>query len=84
MHSFKHKTSSVKVCIELKHYNKIIFDIILTSQNCRLLTEFPMWSRGGDHSAIPMTLGTTSSTQPDTPDLAGSPTWTGYTGYRGK
>ena len=34
-----------------------------------------MESRGGDQRQIPIVLGMTKSTQPDTPDLAGSPTY---------
>ena len=47
----------------------------LTSQNCIPLTLLPQWSSGGDHRHMPITLGTTSRITPDTPDLAGKPTW---------
>lgn len=39
-------------------------------------TLFPRRSSGGDQHIIPITLGTTSRTAPETPDLAGRPTWT--------
>lgn len=39
------------------------------------LTLFPNLSKGGDHRQIPATLGITSRMMPDTPDLAGSPTY---------
>lgn len=41
-------------------------------------TLFPSLSKGGDQHIIPMTLGTTSRTAPETPDLAGRPTWRKY------
>lgn len=37
---------------------------------------FPSRSKGGDQHIIPITLGTTSRTAPEMPDLAGKPTWT--------
>ena len=47
----------------------------LTWQKCIPRTLFPTLSRGGDQHITPMTLGITSSMAPDTPDLAGTPTW---------
>jgi hypothetical protein len=38
------------------------------------LTEFPIPSRRGDQTEIPITFGTTIKTQPPTPDFAGIPT----------
>ena len=39
------------------------------------LTLFPHLSSGGDQIHMPQTLGMTSRITPDTPDLAGSPTY---------
>lgn len=47
----------------------------LTSENWIPLTLLPYSSSGGDHIQMPQMLGTTSKTIPDTPDLAGSPTY---------
>lgn len=47
----------------------------LTLQNSMPRTELPDWSSGGDHKAIPITLGITSNRPPQTPDLAGRPTF---------
>ena len=47
----------------------------LTLQNCTPRTLFPVESSGGDQTIIPHTLGTTIKMAPDTPDLAGKPTW---------
>lgn len=46
-----------------------------TVQNWIPLTEFPSLSSGGDQHIIPITLGTTNRIPPDTPDLAGRPTY---------
>ena len=48
---------------------------LLTWQNCSPRTEFPISSKAGDQSPIPMTLGTTTMRAPLTPDLAGKPTF---------
>lgn len=48
---------------------------VLASQKCIPRTLFPTLSSGGDQHITPMMLGTTSSIAPDTPDLAGKPTW---------
>lgn len=45
-----------------------------TVQNWMPRTLLPSLSRGGDQHMTPMTLGTTSSIPPDTPDFAGRPT----------
>ena len=50
------------------------------------LTLLPSLSSGGDQHMTPITLGTTSRMPPDTPDLAGRPTWRSSTpggGYHG-
>lgn len=47
----------------------------LTSQNWTPRQLLPISSSGGLHAHTPITLGTTSSTAPATPDLAGRPTW---------
>ena len=39
------------------------------------LTLLPSASRGGDQMAMPHTLGMTSRIRPETPDLAGRPTY---------
>ena len=44
-------------------------------QNWTPRQEFPLVSRGGDQRQMPMVLGITRRTHPDTPDLAGSPTY---------
>lgn len=46
-----------------------------TWQNCTARTLFPTRLIGGDQHITPMIFGTTKSTAPDTPDLAGRPTW---------
>lgn len=38
----------------------------------------PHISSGGDHKQMPIIFGTTNRTVPDTPDLAGSPTYKRY------
>ena len=48
---------------------------IRASQNCTPLQLLPRVSKDGDQQQIPMTLGTTNKMAPETPDLAGSPTW---------
>lgn len=52
----------------------------LASQKRIPRTLFPTLSSGGDQHITPMTLGTTSSIAPDTPDLAGKPTCERATG----
>lgn len=49
---------------------------MITWQKWMPRTLFPSRSKGGDQHITPMTLGTTSRTAPETPDLAGKPTWT--------
>lgn len=46
-----------------------------TLQKATPLCVLPILSRGGDHRQIPIKLGTTTIIAPDTPDLAGKPTW---------
>jgi len=49
--------------------------ICLTLQKCRPLTLFPLLLTGGLKRHNPITFGTTSRITPETPDLAGRPTW---------
>ena len=49
--------------------------VLLTLQNWMPLTELPYMSSGGDQRQMPITFGTTSIIPPETPDLAGRPTW---------
>lgn len=65
-----------------RSFNFLCSKRFLTSQNCIPLALFPTLSSGGDQHITPMTLGTTSSMAPDTPDLAGSPTWKRAAGGR--
>lgn len=48
---------------------------LITSQKWMPRMLFPRRSKGGDQHIIPITLGTTSRTAPEMPDLAGRPTW---------
>lgn len=59
--------------------NRLLAEISLyrfsTVQNWIPRTLLPSLSRGGDQHIMPITLGTTSRMPPETPDLAGRPTY---------
>ena len=52
-----------------------VYSLTNSSQNWTPLTLLPNSSKGGDQKHMPMTLGTTRTNTPETPDFPGSPTW---------
>ena len=48
---------------------------ICTLQKCNPLTLFPFLLTGGLNKHNPIIFGITNKITPETPDLAGSPTW---------